>query len=111
MNSAIKNIVTLLGIATIAFAGYYLYTQRDASSLNLGGNSDALRAMRANSQLFIERRKILDEINFDMALFEDDRFQSLQSFDRDVVEQNIGRPDPFADVNPSDVQQRQPDQN
>lgn len=105
MNSAIKNIITLLGIATIAFAGYYLYTQREASSLNFGADDEVLQSMRANSQLFIERRKALDEINFDMAMFEDDRFKSLRSFDREVTEQDIGRPDPFADVDPSTVQQ------
>ncbi len=39
MGNAVKNLSIVLGLIVIAFAGYYMYTQKDATRLDLGTSS------------------------------------------------------------------------
>ena len=98
MSSGVKNIAIVLGLATVAFAGYYMYTQQAANTLSFDESDQQLQNMLANSQLFIERRRELSKIDFDTSVLGDSRFVSLRSFNRPVIEQPVGRTNPFADV-------------
>ncbi|MCA9366814.1 hypothetical protein KC887_00945 [Candidatus Kaiserbacteria bacterium] len=101
MGKSVQNIAVLLGIATLAVAGYYLYTQQGATILQSGTDDAQLEAMLANTADFIEHRRELDRIALDLSLFEDQHFTSLRSFNTPVLEQPVGRQNPFAPANAS----------
>jgi hypothetical protein len=94
MNSVTKNIVTILGVLTVAFAGYYFYAQK--ASLEPATDEFALQEMLAKTGVFIVRSQELDQMSFDMTVFEDERFKTVRAFTAPVEEQQVGRPDPFA---------------
>ncbi len=96
MGNTAKNISIVLGLITIAFAGYYMLTQRNSTTLSFDSGEQVLSNMLANTQVFITHRQELDEVELDLSLFEDPRFLSFRSFTQPVVERPIGRPDPFA---------------
>lgn len=99
MGKTATNISIVLGLITVAFAGYYMYTQRSASTLSFEGNPQSVQNMLNNTRVFIERRRALDNVDLDLAFFEDPRFQSLRSYSTPIEERPIGRQDPFAEVN------------
>lgn len=96
MNSVTKNIATILGVLTIAFAGYYFFIQK--ASPDSVADDFTLQQMLASTEVFIMRSQELDQMNFDLSVFEDARFKTLRSFTSPVQEQPVGRTDPFASV-------------
>lgn len=98
MGKTTKNILVLLGILSIGYAGYYLYTERFATVLQFESNNDTMTNMLNNTQVFIERSRVLQRTTIDVALFEDERFIALRGFSTPLMEVPVGRPDPFADT-------------
>ncbi len=99
MTPLTKNLLTVLGVFTIGYAGYFLYTQRAGTALDVGGDNDAVFVnMMANTEVFIARSQELSQINLDTTVLDDPRFRSLKRFTRDVKDQPTGRPNPFAEV-------------
>ena len=98
MAKSSTNISIVLGIITIGFAGYYLYTQRAVDTVSFDTNTQTMENMLIKAQVFITYRETLDQIKLDTNILEDERFTSLRSFTTDIKEQKVGRPDPFADV-------------
>lgn len=96
MNSVTKNIVTILGVLTVAFAGYYFYAQK--ASLEPVTDDLALQDMLAKTGVFIGHSQELDKMSFDLTVFEDERFKTVRSFAGPVEEQSVGRTNPFASV-------------
>ena len=96
MNSVTKNIVIILGVLTVGFAGYYFYAQQASSDPM--ADDFALQEMLASTEVFIVRSQELDQMSFDLTVFEDPRFRTLRSFSNPVQEQPVGRTDPFASV-------------
>lgn len=96
MSSVTKNIVTILGVLTIAFAGYYFYAQQPSGDIS--DDDLTLQQMLADTEVFIARSQELDQMSFDLTVFEDERFRTLRSFTSPVQEQSVGRQDPFADT-------------
>lgn len=94
MSSVTKNIVTILGVLTVAFAGYYFYAQK--ASVDTTADDFSMQQMLASTEIFIIRSQELDQMNFDLTVFEDSRFRTLRSFSGPVQEQPVGRTDPFA---------------
>ena len=109
MNSGFKNITIALGIITIAFAGYYLYSQQ-ADPLMFGTSDAMMESMLMNTQVFIERREQLSAIKLDTSLFDDYRFQSLVSYREDIIPRPQGRVNPFdlPEPPPVSLQDNQP---
>jgi len=99
MGKTAKNISIVLGLITIAFAGYYLYTIKGDSTLNLGSGQELDQNTLNNTQVFIQHRQTLSEVKLNIELFEDDRFTSfsLLDFSVPIEARPIGRPDPFAE--------------
>ena len=97
MGKTMTNLSIVLGLITVAFAGYYLYLQKDSSTLNIESSEETMQNMMNKTQKFIQHRQTLDKVRLDMNIFEDKRFVSLRSFSTPIEEQPIGRPDPFAD--------------
>ena len=98
MGKTATNLSIILGLITVAFAGYYMYMQRASTTLDTGSSEQSLQIMLNNTKIFIEHRQKLDTVKFDTGLFEDPRFTSLRSFTAPIKDQPIGRPDPFAEV-------------
>ncbi len=99
MGKTATNLAVVLGLITVAFAGYYMYTQQASNgALSFDNNQQTMQNMLNNTRVFIQHRQALDNVKMDIEFFEDERFQSLRSFSTPILEQPIGRPDPFAPV-------------
>jgi hypothetical protein len=94
MSDTAKNLSLILGLITLAFGAYYLYTQFFAGPA-VDTNQQTMDEMLNNTLVFIERRETLESIELDINFFEDSRILSLQSYDEPIVEQPVGRPNPF----------------
>ena len=96
MGTSSKKLFIVLGVVTVAYAGYYFFTQR--ATLEPQIDDSALQQILNRTQAFIEYRQTLDQVTFDFSLFEDDRFRTLRSYSEPVQPKVEGRPDPFAPV-------------
>lgn len=96
MGNTIKNIATILGIATFAFGAYYLYVQKSTSGLDSQTAEQSMQTMLAKTSVFISHSQELDQISLDLSVLEDARFRSLQGASNPLQEQPVGRPNPFA---------------
>lgn len=95
-NSVLKNLLLTLGLLTVAFAGYYMYTQQDAVTLNLDGADPQYQEMLNDTQAFIQRRQKLNQTKLDIRILDDERFSSLYTHTKPVKEVEAGRTDPFS---------------
>lgn len=98
MGKTATNLVIVLGLITVAFAGYYMYTQQATNGIGFNANDETLQNMLTRTSAFTAYRQELDAVQMDMSLFEDERFRSLREFSTPIQEQPIGRPNPFADT-------------
>ncbi|MCA9360581.1 hypothetical protein H6785_02380 [Candidatus Nomurabacteria bacterium] len=98
MGKTATNISVVLGLITIAFGGFYLYTQYTNSVSEYDVSDQTMQTMLERTRVFIERDAILKKIALDIDIFDDARFRYLVSYSTPIVETTIGREDPFADV-------------
>jgi hypothetical protein len=97
MGKTATNIAIVLGLITIVFAGYYLYSQQGSFLVSDEAiNEQTMTNMLNNTQAFIGYRQTLDKINLDLKILEDRRFSSLRSYSRPIEEQPVGRSNPFS---------------
>jgi hypothetical protein len=94
MSSTMKNILGPLVMLTLAFGGYYMYTQSGSSDLELG-ESALTQDMLTNTQVFIERRAVLDKVKMDTEIFSDPIFRSYKTFSTPIQKESTGRANPF----------------
>ncbi len=100
MGKAATNISIVLGLITIAFAGFWLYSNKDTSTTD-GKVSQTKEDMLRDTQQFAQYSQTLNQIKLDTAIFEDSKFNSLRIFTTEIKESGIGRNDPFADTDGS----------
>jgi hypothetical protein len=93
MNTVKNNIISILGLLTISFAAFYLYTQSITPSSD--AEDVALQQMLANTEIFIARSQELNSMRFDLTVLENERFRTLQSYTKPVESQPTGRTNPF----------------
>jgi hypothetical protein len=98
MENIIKNVATVLGIATFAFGAYYLYAQRPMSELDAAAAEQSMQSMLANTASFITYSRELDQVGLELSVLEDPKFRSLQSVSGPLQEQPVGRTNPFAEA-------------
>lgn len=94
MGKTATTISVVLGLVTVAFAGYLVFTNQVSDS---GPVTDAqtMQNMLNNTKVFVQRRETLSAVKMNVALFEDTRFTTLHKFTIPIQEQPIGRPNPF----------------
>jgi hypothetical protein len=97
MDGIQKNIVTILVLATVAFLGYYLFLQKDQTTLSLEGGATS-QQLFVDVQKYIERRNILNAVTMDTTIFNDERFRSLKGYPTEVEPKTKGRTNPFDEV-------------
>jgi hypothetical protein len=99
MTPFIKNILVVLGILTVGFAGYYFYSQRNLLGIQgEDGNEVVYTNMLANTEVFIARSQELNVMNLDLSVLDDPRFTSLKAFSRPIEDQPVGKTDPFSSI-------------
>ena len=74
MSKISTNIIVLLGIVTLIFGAYYLFTQGSALALQSSESNQQLEQLLRSSQLFLERSAALDLIQMDTQVLEFDVF-------------------------------------
>lgn len=98
MGKSTTSIILILGFVTIAFAGYYLYSQQSDSLLDFATGEVPTEELLSKTQAFIGYGKALSEVEFDLAFFEDAHARSLKSFSTPIEERPIGRANPFLET-------------
>ncbi len=99
MEKSLKNIASVLIILTVAFLGYYLFSQRDQGTLSFDqGGTLGQEQFVEYVQKYIERRQVLSSVALDTSIFNDAYFQSLDSYATPVPPQPVGRSNPFDEV-------------
>ena len=97
MSSRVQNLIVVLGLLVVAALGYFLYTQNQNSVLSLGTDVVTTQAALEN-QDFLNKLNELQAITLDDSLFSDPRFQSFINFRPPVIEESVGRENPFLEV-------------
>ncbi len=97
MTSFFKKYQSIITVAVVVFIAFVIYTvfftsNDDGASLTVSEGEVASPAEEELVQLLLQLRSI----TLDTALLEDGNFQSLQDFSQVIVEEPIGRTNPFA---------------
>lgn len=98
MTSKTKQIIIAVVIIVVAFVGYQMFFVKD----NSGGQ--AIAPDGVNKAPFIDGQAILvllgklKEVSLNEDVFSDKVFVSLQSFERPIESQVMGRKNPFATI-------------
>lgn len=90
-----NNTLIIVGVVVIGAAGLYLFLNRGVAELALETPtvpSDVL----TNTQLFMERRAVLESIKLDTQVLSDPRFTALKAFSGPIPPRPVGRGNPFA---------------
>jgi hypothetical protein len=97
MTPLTKNILVVLGLLTVGYAGYYLFTSQATAIINASDENETVyQNMLANTEVFIVRSQELDTMDLDIDVLDDARFRSLHAFTRPIEDQPTGRTNPFA---------------
>lgn len=97
MGKTSTNIAIVLGLITVVFAGYWLYSQNGSDLLSTEPtNEQTMENMLNNTNAFIGHRQVLNGIKLDLTILEDKRFVGLRSFTTPIEEADIGRENPFS---------------
>ena len=95
MSKVVTNIIVLLGLATVAFAGFYLYTKKSDTVLKFTTKPSDIQNLVSQTQVFIERDRILRNVKINVSFFSDEKLLSLQSYRTEIIKAPIGRSNPF----------------
>lgn len=93
MKSLFKNLIFIIILGAIAYAGYSVFFSSGDSALSGTGSSDGGEVL---TREFLIRLGELEQINFSRELFDDPRFQSLSSFSTSPNLVTAGRSEPFS---------------
>ncbi len=91
MSQLLQKIFITLGAAGLIFLGYLLFVQPSQFALDGGAVDPLADGVLAKTQVFIERRALLDQVTIDSALFTDPRFTTLRSYTTTLSNQAVGK--------------------
>ena len=100
MTQVLKNILVLGAFIAVVVLGYYLFTQRDSTTLSFVKGSDVSPELLAKTSVFIVRRAKLEGLTLDTSMFTDPSFTSLRSYTTEIPEQTVGRTNLFDAASP-----------
>lgn len=100
MSNTAKNLMIVLGVVTIAFAGYYFLVQESSLVLRSPESERQLEQMLVRTQEFVGHRQILDSITLDTSILQTNEFRNLRSFSPEPNEFSAGRTNPFTVTGP-----------
>lgn len=93
MSNLLKNLLFALGLAVIVLLGYFVFFTDDSSLLE---SSESTSQAAAQTQEFLVRLQSLREVNIDTNFFTSQTFNSLVDQRRVLVDEPVGRDNPFA---------------
>ena len=96
MSKTLKNLLLVLGLITVGYAGYYLYSSRSVTAQDTSLNDVEYQAMLIRTQEFIQHRQELSTMQFNTSVFENPVFTNLQSNTKPLDDVEAGRSNPFA---------------
>ena len=94
MKGMIKNIIFIVSLVALLFLGYIIFWKDDSIEVDEFTESQA----RVDEQEFLSKLKELQDLELDSPIFEDEEFLSLVDHTVQVVDEDAGRPNPFAPV-------------
>ncbi len=97
MSSLLKNMLFALALAVILWLGYSIFFSEDEAALTAANGAVSSAAAR-DTQEFLTRLQQLRDIKFDRTIFSDARFQSFVDHRQPIVDEPVGRPNPFAPI-------------
>ena len=95
MSKSTTNLIVILGIISIVFGGYFLFSQNTVDPLESQRSDQQLVQLVASSQLFLQRSQDLSQIELGLTIFDSPTLNSLKSFSPDTQEYPVGRSNPF----------------
>ena len=98
MSGLIKNVLLALGLAIVLWLGYTLFLKEDESAPLTAQNNFVTSQAARDTQDFLLKLQQLRNIEFRQALFTDPRFQSLIDHRQDLINEPVGRDNPFAPI-------------
>ena len=94
MSSFLQNALILLGLTLIVGLGYFLYTQN--SGLDVATQNAAVTMqIELETADFLRRLNELKAIELNGDIFTDERFASLIRFSPQLLDQPLGKSNPF----------------
>lgn len=97
MSSLIKNILFAAGLALIVWIGYVVFIQDSDPALTASNAAVTNQAVR-DAQDFLTRLQQLQSIGLEGRVLSDPRFESLIDLRQSVIEEPVGRPNPFEPI-------------
>jgi len=97
MSTIIQNAIVVIGLFVLAGLGYYLYVENSRADLDTSSSITANQAS-IESANFLRLLAELREIELNVSIFSDSRFQSLRDNTPDVVEVPVGRENPYEET-------------
>jgi hypothetical protein len=97
MSSLLKNILFALALAVILWLGYKIFFVADDEASS-ALDAEVITEASQNTQAFLHTLQQLREIKLNGQLFDDARFQTLVDYRQAIVDEPVGRPNPFAPI-------------
>lgn len=97
MSPLIKNLLIATIAAVALWFGYQTFIASD-DALLVADNAAATSAAARDAQEFLIRLQQLNAIEFDRSIFDDPRFRSLVDLRQVVLDEPVGRTNPFAPI-------------
>lgn len=97
MSPLIKNALIATIAAVALWFGYQMFIAND-DPLLVSSNTTATSQAARDAQQFLVRLQQLNAIEFDRSVFEDVRFRSLVDLRQVVLDEPVGRTNPFAPI-------------
>lgn len=98
MTGFIKNLLVLTVIVLVAVAGYYIYSTQQIGQLDIDPFNSIEAEVLANTQVFIQRRAVLQAVDLSTELYNDPQFRSLVTYTEPVEPVPVGRDNPFLEA-------------
>ena len=99
MSPLLKNLMYVLVALTVGVGGYYIYNMDKTTALSDTDSTVLTQEILVSTQLFIERRAILENVQLNTEAFSNPNFKTYRSFREPLIEEPYGsRPNPFVPV-------------
>lgn len=103
--SSHKKLIIGIIVVVLLFVGYGMFKGGDSSKPSTGDLTRTTTSRSASSadvsapgKQFVSQLLAIQNIRFNTSLFQDPAFDYLQDFSRELIEQDVGRENPFAPI-------------
>ncbi len=94
MSNLLKNLLFALGLVALLLLGYMAF-MRDTGEVVSGSAAESQEAERKTQELLAKTQQ-LNSFQIDSTLFSDQKFLSLVDYRIELIQETVGRENPFA---------------